>query len=138
MLFIGAAGILIFMGEAFIQLMMLVFLADTVEYGQWKLGKRNDSITFSVQPFINKMGGAIASGIVGAVIILSGIKDAESAVDVTENGLLLMKFAMLVFPLICILAGYIIYRTKYKIDSKMYEKIIKDLETRGEMKKMNS
>jgi melibiose permease/lactose/raffinose/galactose permease len=64
MRYIGVAGVLIFTGQAFIQLMMLVFLADTVEYGQWKLGKRNDSITFSVQPFINKMGGAIASGIV--------------------------------------------------------------------------
>lgn len=135
MLFIGIAGVLIFTGQAFIQLMMLVFLADTVEYGQWKLGKRNDSITFSVQPFINKMGGAIASGIVGAVIIISGIKDAKSAVDVTKGGLLLMKTAMLVLPLICILTGYLIYRWKYKIDSKMYQSIIKDLEDRGDMKK---
>lgn len=135
MLFIGIAGILIFTGQAFIQLLMLVFLADTVEYGQWKLGKRNDSITFSVQPLINKMGGAVASGIVGAVVILSGIKDADSAADVTEGGLLLMKTAMLVFPLVCILVGYIIYRFKYRIDGRMYTTIIKDLEDRGEMKK---
>ena len=53
MIFIGAAVILIFIGQAFIQLLMLMFLTDTVEYGQWKLGRRNESITFSVQPFIN-------------------------------------------------------------------------------------
>lgn len=135
MIFIGIAGVLIFTGQAFIQLLMLVFLADTVEYGQWKLGKRNDSITFSVQPFINKMGGAIASGIVGATVIISGIKDANSAAEVTASGLLMMKAAMLVFPLICILAAYFIYRRKYKIDSKMYENIIKDLEDRGAMKR---
>lgn len=135
MIFIGLAGVLIFTGQAFIQLLMLVFLADTVEYGQWKLGKRNDSITFSVQPFINKMGGAIASGIVSAIVIISGIKDADSAVDVTANGLLMMKMAMLVFPLICIVTSYIIYRCKYKIDSKTYDNIIKDLEDRGSMKR---
>ena len=56
MLFIGTAGILMFLGQAFIQILMLMFLADTVEYGQWKLGKRNESVTFSLQPFINKMG----------------------------------------------------------------------------------
>jgi melibiose permease/lactose/raffinose/galactose permease len=55
-IFIGAAGMLIFVGQAFIQALMLMFLTDTVEYGQWKLGRRNGSITFSVQPFINKIG----------------------------------------------------------------------------------
>lgn len=44
----------------------------------------------------------MASGIVGAVIIISGIKDADTAADVTASGLLMMKTAMLVFPLICI------------------------------------
>lgn len=132
MFFIGIAGILLFVGQAFIQLLMLMFLADSVEYGHWKFGKRNDSVTFSIQPFINKFGGAIASGIVSSIVIISGIKEAETAADVTKEGLFLMKIAMLVFPLICILAGYIVYHFKYKIDKKLYDKIISDLETRGD------
>lgn len=133
MLFIGIAGIFIFIGQAFIQLLMLMFLADTVEYGHWKLGKRNDSVTFSLQPFINKMGGAVASGIVGATLILSGINDAASKADVTTQGLLMMKTSMLVLPLLCIVAGYIVYRLKYKIDSRMYEQILSDLRLRGDI-----
>src|SRR5690606_8533114 len=39
------AGLLVFSAQAAIQLLMLMFIADTVEYGQWKLGRRNDSIT---------------------------------------------------------------------------------------------
>lgn len=133
MLFIGISGILLFVGQAFIQLLMLVFLADTVDYGHWKLGRRNESVTFSLQPFINKMGGAIASGIVGAVVILSGIKGADSAADVTAGGVFMVKTAMMVFPLICILVSYVIYRKKYKIDKEAYEKIIEDLKDRGEI-----
>ncbi len=133
MVFIGIAGVLLFVGQAFIQLLMLMFLADTVEYGHWKLGKRNDSVTFSVQPFINKMGGAISSGIVSVVVIISGIKDAETAADVSQDGLLIMKMAMLVLPIVCILAGYILYRAKYRIDRKMYEKIVGELKARGEL-----
>lgn len=133
MLYIGLAGVLIFLGQAFIQLLMLMFLADTVEYGQWKLGKRNESITFSVQPFINKMGGAIASGTVGVVVILSGIADATGPEDVTSGGLMMMKVAMLLFPLVMILISYVIYRTKYKIDETMYASIIQDLKDRGEI-----
>ncbi len=133
MAFIGPAGVLIFVGEAFIQLLMLMFLADTVEYGQWKLGRRNESITFSVQPFINKIGAALATGIVMATTVLSGINAAVTPDDVTAGGLLLMKFAMLILPLICIVAGYLIYLFKYKIDREMFARIISDLAARGDL-----
>ncbi|MEG0913371.1 MAG: glycoside-pentoside-hexuronide (GPH):cation symporter [Oscillospiraceae bacterium] len=133
MIFIGLAGMLLFVGQAFIQLLMLMFLSDTIEYGQWKLGKRNDSVTFALQPFINKLGGAVASGIVGATVILSGINDAQTAADMTSGGLLMLKISMLVLPLLCILAGYMIYRKKYIIDKAMYDRILNELEERGDI-----
>jgi melibiose permease/lactose/raffinose/galactose permease len=134
MLFIAIAGVLLFFGQSFIQLLMLMFLADSVDYGHWKLGKRNDSITFSLQPLINKMGGAISSGVVSVTIIVSGIHEAETAADVTETGLLMMKIAMFVFPLLCIVTSYIIWRKNYKIDSNFYAHILSDLRERGELK----
>ncbi len=130
---IGVAGILLFVGQAFIQVLMLMFLADTVEYGQWKLGRRNESITFSVQPFINKIGGAIANGIIGVTLIISGINAAKTPDDVTNQGLLIMKLAMLIIPLFFIVAGYLVYRAKFKIDKKMFDKIVSDLKERGDL-----
>lgn len=138
MLFIGTAGVLLFIGQAFIELLMLMFLADTVEYGQWKLGRRNESITFSVQPFINKIGGAIANGIVGATLIISGINSAATPNDVTAGGLLFMKMSMLILPLIFIAAGYIVYRLKFKIDEKMFKEIVSDLSQRGDFQATGS
>lgn len=131
MLYIGIAGVLLFVGQAFIQVLMLLFLTDSVEYGEWKLGKRNDSVTFSLQPFINKMGGAVASGIVGAIVIISGMKEAETAADMTAQGLLILKMAMMVFPLICIVVGFFIYRAKYILDEKMFNKIVEELHERN-------
>jgi len=135
--FIATAGVLIFVGQSFVQLLMLMFLADSVDYGHWKLGKRNDSITFSLQPLINKMGGAVASGVVSFVVILSGIHAAAAdggPGDVPEEGLVLMRIAMLLFPLLCIVLSYVIWRAGYKIDSVFYEKILSDLRERGELK----
>ncbi len=131
MLFIGIAGVLLFAGQAFIQIMVLMFLTDSVEYGEWKFHKRNDSVTFSLQPFINKMGGAVASGITGAIVIISGMQEAQTAADMTAEGLLILKIAMMVFPLICIVIGYIIYRKKYILDEQMYRKIVEELHERG-------
>ena len=130
MLFIGIAGLILFIGQAFIQVMTLMFLTDSVEYGEWKFGKRNDSVTFSLQPFINKMGGAIASGVVGAIVILSGMSQAQSAADMTSSGVFILKMAMMVFPLICIVIGFVVYRSKYILDEAMYEKIVRELNER--------
>lgn len=130
MLYIGIAGVLLFIGEAYIQLMMLMFLTDSVEYGEWKLGRRNGSVTLSIQAFINKLGGAIANGVVGAIVIVSGMKTAETAADMTKEGLLIFKVAMMILPLICIVIGFIIYRTKYILDEEMYAKIVEELDER--------
>ena len=130
---IGAAGLLIFFSQAVIQMLMLMFLSDTVEYGQWKLGKRNESITFSIQPFINKIGAAIASGITSATLILTGINSASTPDDVSGAGILGMKLAMLIFPLVMVAAGYFIYRKLFRIDREMYERIVSELSARGDL-----
>ena len=126
---IALGAVLVFVGQAFIQTLMLMFLADTVEYGQWKLGKRNESITFSIQPFINKIGGAIATGVVSITLLLSGVKvEGGTAETIDAAGKLTIKSAMFVLPLVFILLGYVIYLKKYKIDEKFYSQILKDLE----------
>lgn len=152
------AGLALFFAQAFIQLLMLLFLADAVEYGEWKLGKRNESVSFAVQPFINKLGGAVGTGVVTITLIISGINRvsnqttaiAQSMEGVTDPGVIaaaqaeitalvngvtgtpiwIMKAAMMIFPLICILAGFIIYYKKFKIDETMYAQIVADLESR--------
>ena len=133
MIWIGIAGMLLFIGQAFIQMLMLMFLADTIEYGQWKLGKRNESITFSVQPMINKLGGAISNGVLGLTLIISGINAAQSPADVTAAGIITLKTSMLIFPLIVIVIGYVIYLKKFNIDEAKYVKILEDLKARGDI-----
>ena len=130
-LLVAGGAVLVFVGQAFIQTLMLMFLADTVEYGEWKLGKRNEAITFSVQPLINKIGGALATGIVSMTLILSGIKVDGGTVDaIGAEGQLIVKIAMFAMPLLMIVAGYIVYRRKYKISEEFYGEILKDLEAR--------
>ena len=122
-------AVLVFIGQSFIQTLMLMFLADTVEYGQWKLGKRNESITFSIQPLINKLGGAISTGVVSITLLLSGVKvDGGTAEAIDASGKLMIKGAMFFLPLAFILLGYVIYLKKYRIDEAFYSQILKDLE----------
>ena len=128
---IALGAVLVFVGQAFIQTLMLMFLADTVEYGHWKLGKRNEAITFSVQPLINKIGGALATGIVSLTLILSGIKVDGGTVDaIGSDGKFIVKLAMFAVPLLMIIAGYVVYLKKYRISEEYYADLLKDLEKR--------
>ena len=138
------AGLVLFFAQAFIQLLTLLFLTDAVDYGEWKLGRRNESVSFAVQPFVNQIGSAIGSGVLGFTLIVSGINDiSEKVANTTDPALVtelinstpdsaiwIMKCAMMLFPLLCILAGFMIYNKKFKIDEVMYEKICRDLEER--------
>ena len=136
------AGLGLFFAQAFIQLLMLLFLADAVEYGQWKLGKRNEAASFAVQPFINQFGGAASKGIVSFTLIISGInmianaagadpdKAAEIIAATPDSAIWIMKISMMILPLICILIGFFLYIKKFKIDEELYAKILNDLAER--------
>lgn len=129
---IGA--MLVFVGQAFIQTLMLMFLADTVEYGQWKLGKQNESVTFSIQPLVNKLGGALATGVVAVTLIISGIKVDETTADfIDTQGQLIVKISMFAIPLLFIVVGYVIYLKKFKISEEFYAGILSDLKDRGQL-----
>lgn len=135
LILIAVSAILLFIGQAFIQLLMLMFLADTIEYGQWKLRKRNESVTFSIQPLVNKIGGALSTGIISIALIVSGIKRGEeTATSIGPAGQATVKAAMFAIPLVMIVAGFFIYLKKYKIDETFYASILRDLEDRGELK----
>lgn len=132
---ISVAAVIVFVGQAFIQLLMLMFLADTIEYGQWKLGKRNDSITFSMQPLINKIGGALSTGIISICLLLSGIKQEEAAaVSIDAAGINTVKIFMFLLPLVFIVGGYFIYLKKFKLDEKRYSEIVEELKQRGDIR----
>ncbi len=134
------AGLGLFFAQAFIQLLMLLFLADAVEYGEWKLGKRNEAASFAVQPFINQFGGAMSKGVVSFTLIISGLnmianeiglypdREAEIVAGIPDSSIWIMKISMMILPLVCILVGFILYQKKFKIDEKMYAQIVRDLE----------
>jgi melibiose permease/lactose/raffinose/galactose permease len=134
------AGLGLFFAQAFIQLLMLLFLADAVEYGEWKLGKRNEAASFAVQPFINQFGGAASKGVISFTLIISGINaianaagaDPDRAAEIINatpgSAIWIMKISMMILPLICILIGFFLYSKKFKIDEEMYAKILEDLE----------
>lgn len=78
-------GFILFFGEGLIQLIVLVLLTDTIEYGQWKLGKRYESINFSLQPFVTKLASAIYVLFVNGTMLISGLYQINKNVSEMEK-----------------------------------------------------
>ena len=126
-------GLMLFVADSFIVILMIGFITDCVEYGQWKLGHRNNAVTFAIQPFINKVGGALAQAILGATLIATGINGARTPADVTPQGIWGMKAMMMIFPTVMIAVSYFIYRRKFVIDEALHAKMVADLRAKGQL-----
>ncbi len=94
---------------------------------------RNQSVTFALQPFVNKVAAAVANQIVALTVVASGINAATSPNDVTPAGLLMMKTAMLALPAGLVLAGYLLCRSRYRLDEQRHAEIVAELRERGEL-----
>ncbi|SDL63245.1 glycoside-pentoside-hexuronide (GPH):cation symporter [Tessaracoccus oleiagri] len=127
---VAVAGVLLFAGQGAIQLLMVMFIADSAEYGQWKLGRRNEAVTFALQPFIYKFSNALATGVVGATVVVSGISDAASSADLDADGRLVIKVAMMGLPLVLVVVSYLILRARYRLDEVTYADIVGELRRR--------
>ncbi|MDR1710898.1 MAG: glycoside-pentoside-hexuronide (GPH):cation symporter [Propionibacteriaceae bacterium] len=130
---IAAASLLLFIGTSFVIVLMIAFITDTIDYGHWKSGRRNTAVTFALQPFINKVGAALAAQIAAMTLIASGINAAQTPADVTAEGLFLMKVVMLILPLGMILIAFFLHSAKYKIDEAFHDQILADLAERGQL-----
>lgn len=67
------ALILFYLPGTFIQMTAILSLTDSIEYGQLKTGKRNEAVTLSVRPMLDKIAGALSNGIVGFVAVAAGM-----------------------------------------------------------------
>ena len=113
-------------GQAALTGTLFAMVADTIEYGQWKTGKRVEGMLYSSTTFGAKIGAgvgmAIAMGILGAAGY-DGIAAAQSATALSA-----IQNLYLLAPLPFMIALPILYYF-YKLD-KIYPKVMADLEVR--------
>lgn len=122
------SAVLFYIPQPLIFLVVLMVLSDSVEYGQLKFGHRDESLTLSVRPLLDKLGGAISNGVVGLTAVWAGMTAGVTAGDVTSHGQAIFKLMMFGVPAAMILIGAFIFFKKVKLDEKMHAEIVDELE----------
>lgn len=102
-----------------------IFLADIVDYGEYKNGERNESITFSMKGFLQKMAYTIQTIVLfGGLAIMGYNKQITSATKVindgTKAGIGIICFGI---PPILILISLIVFSKKFKLHGELADKV---------------
>lgn len=119
-LFYTLAGPLVFM-------VLLLTIADCVEYGQLKTGHRSEAATSAVRPMLDKFNGAVTTGLTGVIAGIVGMTGNVAASSITAHDIFLFKTFAFYIPLVTTIVGMIIFMAKVKLDEKMHNEIVNKL-----------
>ena len=93
-----------------------IFLADIVDYGEYKNGERNESITFSMKGFLQKMAYTMQTIVLfGGLGIMNYNEQIMTSIglnDTTKTGIGVICFGV---PMLFFLASLIVFRKKFKV-----------------------
>lgn len=101
-----------------------IFLADIVDYGEYKNGERNESITFSMKGFLQKMAYTMQTIVLFGGLGLMNYNDQITANvglnDTTKTGIGVICFGV---PMLFFLASLIAFRSKFKVYGELADKV---------------
>ncbi len=136
--FSGTANIYLLLIPAFLimsaigmlNVIVTVFLANTVDYGELKNNRRDESVIFSMQTFVVKLASGIAALVASVVISVFHIQKDETAAVLTaidESSRMGLRLCMTIIPIVVLLIGLFVFKKNYILTDEKIEEITKSL-----------
>ncbi|KRK88881.1 glycoside-pentoside-hexuronide (GPH):cation symporter [Lentilactobacillus sunkii] len=121
------ATILYFLPQQLIALVTMMIGIDSIEYEQLKHGIRNEAVTVSVHGSLDKIAGALSSGIVGFIVIISGMGNATKAAHLSAQNVQTFHLSAFVVPAVFMIISLIIFLAKVKLTEEKHAQIVEKL-----------
>lgn len=122
------AASLFYLPQPLVFLVVLMTITDSVEYGQLKLGHRDEAVCLCIRPLCDKLFGALASGVIGLTAIWTGMTGSATAADITSSGVFDFKLVMFALPILLIVIAGFVYRAKVTLTEEEHARIVNELE----------
>ena len=117
---VAGAGALLKLGGGIANGLGTVMLADVVDYGHYKTGKRSESIIFSVQTMLVKFAGAFAGFFIGVGLSLIGYVPNEIQSEATVFGL---RTLMIGLPVVFLIGSIWVYRQTFRLHGELHQRV---------------
>ena len=129
-------GFFIFSANGVLQVLTTVFLANTVDYGELKNGRRDESVIFSMQTFVVKLASGIAAFIASICLSINHLSSGDTseaeqmidfAKDVTASAKLGLRMTMTIIPIIGLFIAIAVFAKKFILTEEKVREIAKQL-----------
>lgn len=131
MLFIPA--FFIFAANGVLSVLTTVFLANTVDYGELKNNRRDESMIFSMQTFVVKLASGVAALVASVALSLCNIsQDTESEVPIVGGNVVGLRMTMTLIPIVGLLVAVFYFHKKYLLSEQKVEEIAAQVRERRE------
>lgn len=137
-------------------MIMVINMANTVEYNEWKYGQRNESLIFSLRPFTAKLSSALTQALVIGVYAVASITtytnnisdvEKEASKNLITNKVKMEKITevinkvslqdrqilvscMCIIPIVFMIVALILYKKKCTLSETRLAEIVRETEAR--------
>lgn len=139
-------GFFIMSAAGMLNVVVTVFLANTVDYGELKNNRRDESVIFSMQTFVVKLASGIAALVASICLAVFSIQanstffDASGLVNkiqslgvantIDNSSVIGLRLVMTVGPTIVLVVAYFIFRKMFILTDEKLDEISKELSAR--------
>lgn len=112
-------GIAVFACNGMLSVLTTLFLSNSVDYGQLKTGRREESVIFSMQTFVVKAASGVAVFLTGIGLDLIGLvgntDEAGPIAAQSPSTLLGLRLMMTVLPMAVLALALVLFRRKFTL-----------------------
>ncbi len=127
-------GAVVFAANGMLSVLTTVFLSGSVDYGELKTGRREESVIFSMQTFVVKAASGVAVFLTGIgldLIGLAGNTEDEATVAVQSASTLTgLRLMMTVLPVVGLVVAYFFFKKKFKLTDAYAAEIAEKLHSK--------
>lgn len=124
-------GIVVFACNGMLSVLTTLFLSNSVDYGQLKTGRREESVIFSMQTFVVKAASGVAVFLTGIGLDLIGLvgntEETGPIAAQSAQTLLGLRLMMTVLPMLVLVAALVLFRRKFVLTDEKAAEISRQL-----------
>ena len=130
----------IFAANGMLTVITTVFLANTVDYGEVKNHRRDESVIFSMQTFVVKLASGIAALVASICLSINHLQagtevsEADKLVDwslnVAQSAKTGLRMTMAVIPILGLIVAFFWFRKRYILTDEKVEEIAAEVKAR--------
>jgi melibiose permease len=135
----------IFSAFGMLTVLTTVFLANTVDYGELKNNRRDESVIFSMQTFVVKLASGIAALAASICLSVNKLKEGTEVTEemknvdwskgVSQAAKTGLRMTMTVIPIIGLIIAFFWFKKKFILTDQKVEEIAREVgKLRGEGK----